>query len=67
MLGLFLFLYKGGSMGSDGVRRSKNSQKEDARIAKQLCYPKYVIAKLENEPDPRKRQRILNEARLGKK
>ena len=54
-------------MGSDGVRRSTNSQKEDARIAKQLCYPKHVIAKLENEPDPRKRQRILNEARLGKR
>lgn len=53
-------------MGSDGVRRSTNGQKEDIRIAKQLCYPKYVIAKLESEPDPRKRQRILNAARLGR-
>ena len=53
-------------MGSDGVRRSTNSQREDVRIAKQLCYPKYVIAKLENEPDPSKRQRILNEVRLGR-
>lgn len=40
--------------------------KEDLKIAKDLCYPKEVIDKLENEPDPIKRQRILHDTRSGK-
>ena len=40
--------------------------KEDLKIAKDLCYPKEVIEMLENEPDPIKRQRIMNDTRMGK-
>lgn len=35
----------------------------DIRTAKELCYPKEVIKRLENEPSQYKRQNILTDAR----
>lgn len=37
--------------------------REDVTAAKELLYPKEVIRRLEDEPDPNKRQRILHDAR----
>lgn len=39
------------------------SWREDVTAAKELLYPKEVIRRLEDEPDPNKRQRILHDAR----
>ena len=36
---------------------------KDVTAAKELLYPKEVIRRLEDEPDPNKRQRILHDAR----
>ena len=52
--------------GGLGSGRLVNSQLlEDIKIARELLYPKNVIKRLENEPDPVKRQRILSNARNG--
>lgn len=40
--------------------------RDDIRAAKELCYPPKVIQMLTEEPDPIKRNRILNGARNGK-
>lgn len=39
------------------------SWREDVTAAKELLYQKEVIRRLEDEPDPNKRQRILHDAR----
>lgn len=51
----------------DGWQQGKSSISIDVGIAKELFYPKEVIKALQNEPDPDKRQRILRDARLGKR
>ena len=46
-------------MGLGSGRRHASDQQEDIKIARELCYPRAVIERLQNEPDPCKRQRIL--------
>ena len=41
-------------------------RKDDAKIARELGYPKKVVDMLLKEKDPVKRQRIFTDARHGK-
>ena len=52
-------------MGLGSGRKYKSPQEEDVKTARQLCYPRSVIERLQKEPDPVKRQRILTSARNG--
>lgn len=53
------FLGNWGERPESAVLRWKN----DITAAKELCYPKEVVRKIEDESDPYKRQRMLCDAR----
>lgn len=54
-------------VGNWGHRPNKSwlQWRNDIRAAKELLYPKEVVRKIEDEPDPHKRQRILHDARMN--
>lgn len=44
---------------------TKTAWKNEVKLARDLGYSKNVVSMLRSESDPMKRQRILQEARLG--
>lgn len=48
-----------------GVKNTPTAWKNEVKLARDLGYSKNVVSLLRQESDPMKRQRILQEARLG--